>query len=225
MTSLFSHLWIFLTHVYNFKYVFNSTVIKLSWHILCYLISKNLYLLKNAQPFIFQLICMQSCKCIYYFLKLYNKKLNQYCLNFIIFLPKIFFLNGSGRVAGRVESGWPAKNMGRITGQPVFALGQKNRVRIRYFSSRVRSGPKIMTRFVMSAKLSRFIRFGIISTGNGIAISLVIDGFSQLISHTTGLKTQLRQTKTNATLHVGKGLIVKTLFYQQKRNKISGTVV
>ena len=52
----------------------------------------------------------------------------------------------------------------------------------------------------MLAKLSRFIRFGIISTGNGIAISLVIDGFSQLISHTIDLKTQLRQTKTNAIL-------------------------
>ena len=52
----------------------------------------------------------------------------------------------------------------------------------------------------MLAKLSRFIKFGIISPGNGIVISLVIDGFSQLISHTFGLKTQLRQTKTNANL-------------------------
>ena len=50
----------------------------------------------------------------------------------------------------------------------------------------------------MLAKLSRFIRFGIIPHGNGIVISLVIDGFSQLISHTIGLKTQLGQTKTNA---------------------------
>ena len=91
----------FLTHVYNFKYVFNSTVIKLSWHVLCYLISKNLYSLQNGQPFIFQLICMQLYKCTNYFLKPHNKKLNQYCLNFTIFLPKKkkFLKNGSG-------SGW-----------------------------------------------------------------------------------------------------------------------
>ena len=89
MVSLFSYLWIFFTHVYNFKYVFNSTVIKLSWHVLCYLISKNLYSLQNAQPFIFQLICMQLCKCINCFLKPYNKQLNQYCLNFYYFFyPK-----------------------------------------------------------------------------------------------------------------------------------------
>ena len=78
----------FLTHVYNFKYVFNSTVIKLSWHVICCLISKNLYSLQNTQPFIFQLICMQLCKCINCFLKPHNKQLNQYCLNFTIFLPK-----------------------------------------------------------------------------------------------------------------------------------------
>ena len=78
----------FLTHVYNFIYVFNSTVIKLSWHVLCYLISKNLYSLQNAQPFIFQLICMQLCKCINCFLKTHNKQLNQYCLNFTFFFTK-----------------------------------------------------------------------------------------------------------------------------------------
>ena len=81
-------IFIFLIHIYNFKYVFNSTVIKLSWYVLCYLISKNLYSLQNAQPFIFQLICMQLCKCINCFLKPHNKQLNQYCLNFTIFLPK-----------------------------------------------------------------------------------------------------------------------------------------
>lgn len=52
----------------------------------------------------------------------------------------------------------------------------------------------------MLAKLSRFIRFGIISYGNDILISLVIDGFSQLISHSIGLKTQLKETKTKANL-------------------------
>ena len=115
----------FLTNVYNFKYVFNSTIIKLSWHVLYYLISKNLYSLQNAQPFIFQLICMQICKWINYFLKPHNKQLNQYCLNFTIFLPKKkkFFKNGSVS--------------GRVTGQPVFASGQRNRVRVGYFSGRV----------------------------------------------------------------------------------------
>ena len=126
MASLFSHLWMFLTHVYNFKYVFNSTVIKLSWRVFCYLISKNLYSLQNAQPhaFIFQLICMQLCKCINYFLKPHNKKLNQYCLNFTIFLPK------KKKVLKkwfRFGSGWPAKNKGRVTGQPVFTSGKKIR--------------------------------------------------------------------------------------------------
>ena len=78
----------FLTHVYNFKYVFNSIVIKLSWHVLCYLISKIFYSLQNAQQFIFLLICMQLCKCINCFLKTHNKQLNQYCLNFTIFFTK-----------------------------------------------------------------------------------------------------------------------------------------
>ena len=88
MASLFSHLWMFLTHVYNFKYVFNSTVIKLSWHILYYLIFKNIYSLQNAQLFFVQLICMQLCKYINCFLKTHNKQLNQYCLNFSIFFTK-----------------------------------------------------------------------------------------------------------------------------------------
>ena len=85
MALLFSHMWICLTHVYNFKSVSNSTITRLSWHVLCYLISKNLYSLQNAQPFIFQLICMQLCKCINCFLKAHNKQLNQYYLNFTIF--------------------------------------------------------------------------------------------------------------------------------------------
>ena len=63
---------------------------------MCYLISKNLYSLQNAQPFIFQLICMQLCKYFNCFIKAHNKQLNQYCLNFIL-----FFLNGLG--SGRVR--------------------------------------------------------------------------------------------------------------------------
>ena len=66
-------------------YIFNFTVTRLSWHVLYYLISKNLYSLQNAQPFIYQLICMQLCKCINCFSKAHNKQLNQYCLNFTIF--------------------------------------------------------------------------------------------------------------------------------------------
>ena len=128
----------FLTHAYNFKYAFNSTVIKLSWYVLCYLISKNLYLLQNAQQFIFQLICMQLCKCINYFLKPYNKQLNQYCLHFTIFFTpkkkvlKKWFGFGFG-------SSWPAINTGRVTGQPVFASGQKIRFGSGIFLGRVRS--------------------------------------------------------------------------------------
>ena len=96
-----------LIHIYNFKSVFNFIVTRLSWHVLCYLISKNLYSLQNDQPFIFQLICMQLCKCINYSLKTHNKHLNQYCLNFTIFLPKKKSFKkmvrvGSGRVAGWV---------------------------------------------------------------------------------------------------------------------------
>ena len=125
-----------LTHIYNFKFVFNFTVTRLSWLVLYYLISKNLYSLQNAQPFIFQLICMQLCKCINCFLKAQNKQLNQYCLNFTIFFTKkkvlkIWFGFGSGRVN-------PQKKTSQVTGQPVFALGKKNRVRVGYFSGWVR---------------------------------------------------------------------------------------
>ena len=127
MALLFSHLWMCLTHIYNFKSVFNFTVTRLSWHILCYLISKNLYSLQNAQPFIFQLICMQLCKCINCFLQAHNKQLNQYCLNFTIFFTKkkSFKKMVRVRVGSRVGSGWPAQNTGRVTGQPVFASGKK----------------------------------------------------------------------------------------------------
>ena len=36
----------------------------------------------------------------------------------------------------QVGSGWP-ENMGRVMGQPVFALGQKIRVQVRYFLGQV----------------------------------------------------------------------------------------
>ena len=77
-------------------YVFNSIVTRLSWHVLGYLISKNLCSLQNAQPFIFQFICMQLYKCINCFLETHNKQLNQYCLNFIIiFIKEKVLKNGS----------------------------------------------------------------------------------------------------------------------------------
>ena len=79
---------------------------------------------------------MQLCKCINFFLKTHNKQINQYCLNFTIFFTQKKSLKKMVRV--QVEScvglGWPAKNIGRITGQPVFALGKKNRVRVGHFS-------------------------------------------------------------------------------------------
>ena len=140
----------FLTHVYNFKHVFNSTVIKLSWHVLCYLISKNLYSLQNAQPFIFQLICMQLCKCINCFVKPHNKQLNQYCLHFTIFLSKKKVLKKW--FGFEVGSSWPAKNTNRVTGQPVFASSKRNRVRVGYFSGRVR---KFWPRYLSSLTISR----------------------------------------------------------------------
>ena len=132
MTLLFSHLWMCLTHIYNFKFVFNFTVTRLSWHVLCYLISKNFYSLQNAQPFIFQFICMQLCICLNCFLKGHNKQLNQYCLNFIIFFYQ------KKKVLKMVRVGLTRKNASQVTGQPIFTLGQKNRVRVEYFLGWVR---------------------------------------------------------------------------------------
>ena len=132
-------------------YVFNSIVTRLSWHVLYYLISKNLYSLQNAQPFIFQLICMQLYKCINCFLKAQNKQLNQYCLKFTIFLPKkkkFKKKNGSGssRVASWV--GLTRKRHGSIH----FCFGSKNQVWVKYFSDQVGSGQNILTRFAMSTR-------------------------------------------------------------------------
>ena len=45
----------------------------------------------------------------------------------------------TGRVTGYPSwVGLTRKKKGQVTGQPVFALGQKNRVQVRYFSGRVR---------------------------------------------------------------------------------------
>ena len=69
---------------------------------------------------------MQLYKCLNCFLKPHNKQLNQYCFNFIIFLPKKKVLkNGSGSVELWVGSSLPVKNTSWVMGQPVFTSGQK----------------------------------------------------------------------------------------------------
>ena len=138
----------FLTHVYNFKYVFNSTVIKLSWHLLCYLIFKNLYSLQNAQQFIFQLICMQLCKCINCFLKPHNKQLNQYYLNFTIFLPLKKSFIKIVQVGSSHGSGWVDLQK-TCVGSRVnpFLLRVKKMGPNQVFFG---SGQKILTLFIMS---------------------------------------------------------------------------
>ena len=58
------------------------------------------------------------------------------------------------RVGSQVGSGWPAQNTGQVTGQPVFASGQK-----KSGSGWVGSGQKILTRFAMSTSLHRLAHF------------------------------------------------------------------
>ena len=48
---------------------------------------------------------------------------------------------------GRVGSGWPVIKSGRVTGQPVFASGQKKSGSGQVFFG---SGQKILTRIAMS---------------------------------------------------------------------------
>ena len=63
---------------------------------------------------------MHLCKCLNCFLKTHNKQLNQYCLNFIIFLAKKKNVLKNG--LGHELSFWSS----RVTGQLVFALDKKN---------------------------------------------------------------------------------------------------
>ena len=108
-------------------YIFNFTVTRLSWHVLYYFISKNLYSLQNAQPFIYQLICMQLCKCINCFTKAHNKQLNQYCLNFtFFFLPKKKVLKKwFGFRSGHRSTCFCFGSKKSGSGQVFFGLGQK----------------------------------------------------------------------------------------------------
>ena len=112
------------SHVYNFKYVFNSTVIKFSQQVICYLISKNFYSLQNVQPFIFQLICMQLCKCINCLLKTHNKQLDQYCLNFTFFFSqkKKIFKKGFG--SGHKSTHFCFESKKSSSCRVFFGLGQ-----------------------------------------------------------------------------------------------------
>ena len=101
------------------------------------MISKNLYSLQNAQPFIFQLICMQLCNRINCFLKAHNKQLNQYYLNFTIFLPKNkVFKKWFGFGSGRVD---PQKTRVGSRVNSFLLRVKKNRVRVEYFLGQVRS--------------------------------------------------------------------------------------
>ena len=73
---------------------------------------------------------MQLCICINCFLKTHNKQLNQYCLNFTSF----FFLSKKKKSFKKIGSRQVRVGSGRVTGQPIFALGQKNQVQVGYFS-------------------------------------------------------------------------------------------
>ena len=73
---------------------------------------------------------MQLCKCLDCFLKAHNKQINLYCLLFFLTKKNSFkkwfrFVFGSW-----VELSWPAKNAGQVTGQPIFASGQKKGFRL-----------------------------------------------------------------------------------------------
>ena len=134
-----------LTHIYNFKSIFNFTVTRLSWHVLCYLISKNLYSLQNVQPFIFQLICMQLRKCINCFPKAQNKQLNQYCLNFTIFYQKKVLKKW---FRSSCKSGWVnSQKHGSGHGSTRFYFGLKKSGSGQVFFG---SGQIFLTHFAMS---------------------------------------------------------------------------
>ena len=94
---------------------------------------------------------MQLCRCINCFLKPHNKQLNQYCLNFTIFLPqkKKFLKNGSGWVRSQVNpflfrvkksgSGWVGSENSNPTrvfyGQPhpTYDLAQTRTIFLKLF--------------------------------------------------------------------------------------------
>ena len=71
---------------------------------------------------------MQLCKGLNCFLKTHNKQLNQYYCNFIVLYPKKkkSFKKWFGLwVVLWVGSCWLAKKKSWVTGQPIFASGQK----------------------------------------------------------------------------------------------------
>ena len=123
-------------------YIFNSSVTRLSWHILCYLISINHYSLQIAQSFIFQFICMQLCKCLNCFLKTHNKQLNQYCLNSSFFFfftkKKKGFKNGLGHESD-CGSGWVDLQKTQAKSQVNPFLFSIKKKKIKFKSSPIRN--------------------------------------------------------------------------------------
>ena len=89
---------------------------------------------------------MQLCKCLNYFLKAHNKQLNQYCLNFIIFLTK---KKGFKKwFESQVGLGWPAKK-GLGHGSTCFCFMSKKSGSGWVFSG---LGQKILISFAMYNK-------------------------------------------------------------------------
>ena len=77
----------FLTYVYNFKSMF-LTLLKPDYFCMLFAMSYlkifTYYRMLNHSSFN-SFACSYICKCLDCFLKAHNKKLNQYCLHFIIF--------------------------------------------------------------------------------------------------------------------------------------------
>ena len=89
---------------------------------------------------------MQLCKCLNCFLKVHNKQLNQYCLNFIIFLPKKKKVLKNGSSSGQIGLGWPAKTrVGSWVNPFLFQVKNLNLGQV-FFGM----GQKILIRFAMS---------------------------------------------------------------------------
>ena len=97
---------------------------------------------------------MQLCKYINCFLKSHNKLLNQYFLNFTIFLPKKkkffkkWFSFGLDRRSGRVG---PQKTRLRSRVNPFLLRVKKKKMEFGSGIFQDRPSQKILTRFVMSS--------------------------------------------------------------------------
>ena len=142
-----------------------------------YWISKNLYSLQNAQPFIFQLICMQLCKYIDCFLKVHNKQLNQYCLNLIFFFyPKKSLKKKYGSSSGQVD---PTKT--QVGSQVNLFLLRIKKIRFRLNIFQVESGQKIVAHFAMSRFETNRRERTRMATSNNICQSVQFHWVSNLL--------------------------------------------